>query len=115
MTDTHPVDELAQHRFDDAARAVADDLRCRYSAYYVLEPGDATRYEISIVATAPPRRYYLATSFGPLYQWHPSNGYTSWDYVLEHWLDGKRSSDPWTARVIARFLNALREEMLSNG
>jgi hypothetical protein len=104
---THPVDDLGHRDFDARAREAADDLRCRYSALVTLEPGDATHYQISIVASAPPRRYYVASNFGALYEWNPTEA-VHWDYVASHFLDEPHE---WTARILTRFLNTLREQM----
>lgn len=103
------------------------------------QPGDGTSYKISIVRPPevgqwqrwlqvnhmPPdhpayqrhpefntqHRYFVATSFGPLYGW---NGWeVTWDYVLEKWVMGNRTSatNQWTARMIARFLTELAERI----
>lgn len=126
----HPVDQLDQAAFDVAAVNAAETLNEHGCAFVHLEPGDATRYAISIVR---PReigeigfklfdgspvhgwkmtdRYYVATSFGPLYEFNPSGGY-DWGYVLSHWLPHCQASyAEHTARVLARFLNTLAERM----
>lgn len=126
MSDTHPVDQLDQGAFDVAAVNAAETLHEHGCAFVCLEPGDATRYQISIVR---PReigeigfklfdgspvhgwkmtdRYYVASSFGALYEWSPKFR-VHWDYADSHFLD---QHNEWTARVLARFLNTLAERI----
>lgn len=109
----HPVDDLAPRHFDDWAIIAAENLRRLGHAYVSLEPGDATRYQISVVMTRQ-GRYMLATSFGPLYEFNPQGGY-DWGYVLTHWLPHCQASyAEHTARVLARFLNTLADKMKGN-
>lgn len=120
----HPVDELDQYEFDDKAAMAASMLAGHGHAFVDLQPGDATTYKIVVVQPLIafrlsdtgwmlyPDTYWVGTSFGPLYQWHPHNsGHTSWDYVLSKWVAGNGGTAEWTARVIARFLNTLRDRM----
>lgn len=118
------VDALGQWEFDDKATMAASMLTGHGHAYVDLQPGDATTYKIVIVQpliaahpgrsatgwTIYPDTYWVGTSFGPLWQYSPKNLY-SWDYVADKWVPGQRAHTEWTARVIARFLNTLREEM----
>ncbi len=108
----------------DAARLVADALVCGEQAVEVqLCPGDSTSYQIVVSAPrvfhAPgvnrPWRHCgdgdmlvsLLTPDRRAYQWGPQNEtWTTWDYVASHWDLGD-----WTARVLAAFLNMLRNAL----
>lgn len=106
----HPVDQLAAFRFETVANDMADILPGTGYAIGVLEPGDMTRYVVAVVRDSGDR-YWFANSFGPLYPW-ARTGHTDWGYVLSHYLsEPERGSAQWTARVLARFLNALAERM----
>jgi hypothetical protein len=130
MSDTtHPADELDQWEFDDKAAMAVSMLRGHGHAFVDLQPGDGTTYKIVVVqplrAVHPmrsptgweivPDRYWFGSSFGHLYPMNPMGGY-HWDYVRDHWLSDERSaSAPWTARVLARFLNALCDRLAGDG
>lgn len=122
---THRVDALADYEFDMAAAFAADQLRHHHHAFVSLSPGDATNYKIVIVQPLvaahqhpeycptgfkPVNEYWVGTTFGALYQWNPDIRYT-WDYVADKWIAGRPSHGEWTARVICRFLNALRDAL----
>lgn len=119
------VAALDPKHFVEYAQFAAKQLNATGHAFVVLTPGDGTQYRISIVKphVRDPRttdepsktregdaylfhdKYFVATQFGPLYEWSPKN-WMSWDYVADKWVTDGRE---WTARVIARFLNALAE------
>lgn len=119
----HPVDSLDQFEFDDKASMAASMLAGHGHAFVDLQPGDGTTYKIVVVQpliaahsnrsatgwTIYPNAYWVGTSFGPLYPTPLKGGY-DWGYVLEHFVYGNGGTAEWTARVIARFLNALSEK-----
>lgn len=106
MTVLHPVDDLKQYEFDAVAEQAASDLADHGAAFVLLQPGDATRYLITIVRD-PRGRYWLASSFGAIYEWSPEMT-CHWDYVSSHYLDRPHE---WTARVLARFMQTLADKM----
>lgn len=129
---THRVDELDQHEFDLYADIAAEDLRLYRFTLVELQPGDGTRYPISIVMPPTPEQhvrrrawrdmhpdepieaggvFFVSTAYGPMYQWHGTT--VSWDYVLEKWVQPSASAN-WTARVLSRFLNTLSPIVLAN-
>lgn len=120
----HPVDELEQAEFDYHAGLAAADIAQRGASLVILAPGDCTRYVLAFVKPArmngegvmvvEDRPLWMGTSFGELYQVDPHGGY-HWGYVAEHWLRDMKSSQEWTARVIARFINALADAMKGDG
>lgn len=82
-------------------------LREMGRVWVVLEPGDATRYEVVIVDTHIERdRYRVATSFGPLYPWHGETLHPG--YVTEKWVTNRNQH---TGEVLARFLNHVSEAL----
>lgn len=120
------VDALDDYEFDTWADTAAAMLREHHHAYVRLEPGDGTSYRIAVVQPMEPEmilqdtvwvegfvpidRYFVATQFGPLYEMNKMGGY-QWGYVADHWLPDMRASQEWTARVLARFLNALCDRL----
>lgn len=110
------VTEVDRHAIGAAAGMAANQLKRDRFAYVALEPDDGTRYEFSIVFVggkhADPLAlggapFRFANSFGTLYPWmgtptvHP-------DYAAEHYVS---DDSPWTATVIALFLNSVAEAM----
>lgn len=96
------------------------DLSFRAFAHVVLEPGDATRYEITVSDRIP----WQKDADGVVVQ-HRLRGYTvslvnldgrsyMWEgiklhpqYVSDKWCDGKE----WAGVVLCEFLNALSDEL----
>lgn len=121
MVSDHPADALGQFEFDDKAAMAASMLTRFGHAFVDLQPGDATTYKIVVVQPLIaarddgwriyPDTYWVGTSFGQLYQFHPRHAPYSWDYVLDKWVGGEGGTAQWTARVIARFLNTLAERI----
>lgn len=126
---SHPVDELAEIEFETAAANAASMLAEFGYAWIDLQPGDATTYKIVIAQPREPgevgfkllngepvhgwarvNRYWVGTSFGPLYPTPLKGGY-QWGYVLDHFVHGDGGTSEWTARVITRFLNALSDKL----
>lgn len=134
MSDHHPVDDLGQWEFDSAATFAAFQLRHIGFSYCTLSPGDGTRYDFAILR--PPTnaqwdrflrqrfnpdgpepcrfnnegRYLVATQFGRLYGWGGTT--VRWTYAFEKWTAGRAGTpDEWTARVTARFLSALADQL----
>lgn len=103
---THRVDELPDVEFLAAAEFAARDLADKGSAWVDLQPGDATTYKIAIIVTNS-MRFWVGTSFGPLYEWRPDSHYDC-GYVADKWTEPRHE---WTARVICRFLNTLSDKM----
>lgn len=124
MSEPHPVDLLDQWEFDDKATMAVSMLSEWGHAFVDLQPGDGTTYKIVVVQpllaahparsatgwTVVPDRYYVGTSFGPLYPTPLKGGY-HWDYVRSHFVHGEGGTSEWTARVIARFLNTLSDKL----
>jgi len=98
------VHELDMKAIGAAAGFAAARLTDRNFTHLTLEPNDGTRYEFAIVlAPGEGAPFRFASSMGRMYPWmgtdtiHP-------DYAREHYVaDG----NPWTATVIALFLNAV--------
>lgn len=123
---THPAEELQQFEFDELSTHAAAMLRGHGHAFVDLQPGDGTTYKIAVVQPLEaafqhpefcpsgykivPGRYFVGTSFGPLYPTPLKGGY-DWGYVLDHFVHGNNGTAEWTARVIARFLNALSDKL----
>lgn len=122
----HPVDRLDDHEFVSWAEHAAESLRTFGYAFVRLSPGDGTTYRITIVRPIEPEQwqrweyqaeqpgkppphpstgdYYVATMFGPMYPWSGQKP-GDWGYVADKWAGGHE----WTARVLHRFLCALRD------
>lgn len=129
-------DEFARHQPDripgvnlhlvlGVAMCAAEELIGGERAVEVyLSPGDSTAYRIVL---SKPHRFitadggigaYRSVGDGELlvtmltpdvsaYVWGPANSsWTDWSYVVEHWGCGE-----WTGRVLAAFLNMLRDEL----
>lgn len=106
------------------AMGAADFLRGGQRAVEAsIAPGDSTAYRIvlarpqAFISSNTADRYQavgpgelLVTMLSPevgAYVWGPENSdWTTWEYVAEHWGCGE-----WTARVLAAFLNMLRDEL----
>lgn len=117
------VNALDEYHFEEYAKFAKRQLEALNHAFIDLQPGDGTTYKIVIVRPSLETRvssyhptgfkleedapYLVCTSFGPLYEWN-STMWMSWDYVADKWVADRRE---WTARVIARFLNRLRQEI----
>lgn len=105
------VRELDRPYLEHAAEQTALALLSHEYALALIEPGDATRYELAIV-TGPQigAPYRFASSFGPLYPWmgnptiHP-------DYAEEHYVANRSR---WTATVYALFLNEVSTNLRRN-
>lgn len=117
------VNQLDQHEFDEAAASAFRELRQRGASLTSLEPGDGTRYVVSIVQPVrPPKhvlmpptgeflpRFFVCTSFGGLHEW--SGQGLHWDYVAEKWVS---NGHEWTARVLTRYLNTLGALLRAQG
>ncbi len=119
---SHPVDDLHHYEFVVTADWTATQLDRIGFAHSKLSPGDGTSYDISMIRPPTmtefhfclrnPERlptfgdhYYMAHSFGPLYEWTGEIG--DWTYVHEKWTQRRGGTDEWTARVLFRFLNTL--------
>lgn len=108
----------------DAARITADALSAGEPSVEVcFAPGDATEYRLILSKS---RRLITAGAVGAhryvgdgellvamltptvrTYWWGPGNSsWTDKTYVAEHW-----ALEPWTARVLAAFLNMLRDDL----
>lgn len=116
---THPVDQLDDAVFSNAARQISSDVRQFGYGEYVLVPGDATRYPFIFL---PPNREVLgsiphecrvsndwmviyAGSHGCAYPW--GGRQMRWDYCADKWCQDRHE---WTGRVVARLLNAVSDE-----
>jgi hypothetical protein len=118
------VAEMDAFEFDNYAAVAADELREHGYAYVDLQPGDATTYKVSIIRPRthrlinggvirygdPGGEYHIATSFGPLYPWTPTN-FNDPGYVQSKWVSSSSPTGEHTAHVLARFLNALSDAM----
>ncbi len=114
------VAELDAFEFEHYAMVAAAELAERGYCYVDLQPGDATTYKISIIRPfsfrlrnggvahmgGPSYQYHMATSFGPLYQWSPSD-INEPSYVHSKWVSERSPTGEHTAHVIARFLDEL--------
>lgn len=103
---------VSQSIIDRVAAYFAVLLTAGGHAHVTLEPDDATRYEMIAVRrnrsqAGPP--FIFASSFGAAYPWngtptvHP-------DYATEHYV---ANGNGWTGVVIALFLNAAAEQLVT--
>ena len=102
-----------------AAANVADLLTYESCVEVALTPGDSTVYRLVI---SRPSAYVgsdgrwirggdlcvsMLTPNSSSCVWGPTNsGWTDWPYVADHWCVSE-----WTSRILASFLNFLRQEM----
>lgn len=99
----------------DAADATAEWLTIDPAVVVGLAPGDSTLYQLVIVAPHVARfgegfstSEYIVTltnRFGASYPWAGQE--VDYGYAQAHWTAGGSASDPWTAVVMTKFLNAL--------
>lgn len=120
-TTPHEVDLLDSTPFVMAAGWAMASLAVSGSTLVEIAPNDSTLYRVSIVDTAfgalhqdgqvsmgamGGGRFLVASNHGPLYAWSGQSIHHS--YVAEHYVT---DHSPWTARVLARFLNLLAAAM----
>ncbi len=117
----HEVDSLDATTFDLAAAYSAACLVDFGHALVEFAPGDMTLYRVSIIDSQHGalhedgrvrggdmggQRYVVGSTFGSLYSW--SGTEVHHDYVTTHYVTDR---NPWTGRVLARFLNRLAEHL----
>ncbi len=104
------VDELDALAFMDAATDTVTALLDRGYAVVDLIPGDATHYQIFVIATPERHDPYIVglVGFGATYPWRPSH--VSLRYAQEKW-GGDGASHEWTGAVVCRFLNAVAAQL----
>lgn len=121
--DEHDEWGLNQGQIDMAAAIAKLHLKINGVARVVLEPGDATAYQFLVVNPGPMWQagtiqatydYWVAlmNPFGGAYPWageFPMHR----EYTAQKWVRPDQNGQPnmHTAEVVARFLNALRNEL----
>jgi hypothetical protein len=115
MTTTNPLDRVDTDHINRVADNAARHMTWRDACVAVLEPGDSTRYEITLARRAGNHVgddllpgtgvqandwLMLASNFGPAYPWRCTDAH-HWDYVASHYLHGRQEH---TAHVLAAFM-----------